>query len=238
MQPHQEELLRRCPDLDPADVPQTWSGAADLDEQIFLNKQKRLAQEEAAKIRPAPIRQPDAPVSRNELRRELGKVVEVLATVQEQFERRMGDLADAQMKFVGVWKRGQAYSKGAFATHQGSGWHCNADTTAEPGTSADWTLSIKRGRDGKDGKPVRRRGKSMQWHEEILRDLAEQLDAARQASADETSSATCVTKTLRVKAWRQPRGVDALFDQRFQRALEVFVSALTADLRDVDETLH
>ena len=41
-----------------------WNGAADLDEKLHRNKQKRLAQEEAAKIRPAPIRQPDAPVSR------------------------------------------------------------------------------------------------------------------------------------------------------------------------------
>ena len=45
LEPHQEELLRRCPDLDPADVPLTWSGAADLDEQLHRNKQKRLAQE-------------------------------------------------------------------------------------------------------------------------------------------------------------------------------------------------
>ena len=67
----------------------------------------------------------------------------------------MGDLADAQVKFAGVWKRGEAYSKGSFATHQGSGWHCNADTTAEPGTSPDWTLAVKRGRDGKDGKPAK-----------------------------------------------------------------------------------
>ena len=67
LEPHQQELLRRCPDLDPRDLPDDWSGAADLDEQLYRNKQKRLAQEEAAKVRPAPIRQPDTPVSRKEL---------------------------------------------------------------------------------------------------------------------------------------------------------------------------
>ena len=78
----------------------------------------------------------------------------------------------------------------------------------------------------------------MQWHEEILRDLAEQLDAARQLVRtniehdlrDQNASSESIGDSL--------AGVDALFDQRFQRALEVFVSALTADLRDVDETQH
>ena len=59
----------------------------------------------------------------------------------------------------------------------------------------------------------------MQWHEEILRDLAEQLDAARQLVRtniehdlrDQGASSESIGDSL--------AGVDALFDQRFQRAL-------------------
>ena len=59
LEPHQEELLRWDPNLDPRDIPGNWSGNADLDEKLRLNRQTRLAQEDAAKVRPAPIRQPD-----------------------------------------------------------------------------------------------------------------------------------------------------------------------------------
>jgi hypothetical protein len=53
----------------------------------------------------------------------------------------------------GVWKEGETYTLGDSATSAGSTWHCNVETTTQkPGTSEDWTLSVKRGRDGRDGK--------------------------------------------------------------------------------------
>jgi hypothetical protein len=62
------------------------------------------------------------------------------------------------MQYHGVFVPGKTYEKGDCVTYDGSVWHCDADMTpARPGNGvADWTLAVKRGqngRDGKDGRP-------------------------------------------------------------------------------------
>jgi hypothetical protein len=52
----------------------------------------------------------------------------------------------------GVYVDGRSYTKGDVVTWGGSQWHCNEDTVTKPETSKAWTLIVKRGRDGKDGK--------------------------------------------------------------------------------------
>lgn len=60
---------------------------------------------------------------------------------------------DAQLPYLGVYQEGKEYTAGQMATWGGSMWHCNALTTSKPGEgSKDWTLMVKRGRDGRDGK--------------------------------------------------------------------------------------
>ena len=55
--------------------------------------------------------------------------------------------------YRGVWVDGKAYERGDGATWGGSEWHCHRTTTAKPGDgSKDWTLKVKKGRDGRDGK--------------------------------------------------------------------------------------
>jgi hypothetical protein len=54
-------------------------------------------------------------------------------------------------RYLGVFKEGTEYRRGDIVTWGGSQWHCDKDTTAKPGTE-DWTLSVKKGRDGKDAK--------------------------------------------------------------------------------------
>jgi len=55
--------------------------------------------------------------------------------------------------YRGVWVEGKTYERGDGVTWAGSEWHCNDTTTVKPGDgSRDWTLKVKRGRDGKDGK--------------------------------------------------------------------------------------
>jgi hypothetical protein len=55
--------------------------------------------------------------------------------------------------YRGVWVDGKSYERGDGVTWAGSHWHCNNETTDKPGEgSKDWTLTVKRGRDGKDGK--------------------------------------------------------------------------------------
>jgi hypothetical protein len=64
-----------------------------------------------------------------------------------------------QRRYVGVWAVG-TYHEGNLVTHDGSMWHCNQETTQRPGSGPDWTLAIKRGRDGVDAnrRPTMQRG--------------------------------------------------------------------------------
>jgi len=64
-----------------------------------------------------------------------------------------GIITEKVAAYRDVWKEDKEYELGDFVTWAGSVWHCNAEKTqAKPGTSDDWTLAVKRGRDGKDGK--------------------------------------------------------------------------------------
>lgn len=57
------------------------------------------------------------------------------------------------LRYQGVFVEGKSYAIGDTVTWGGSTWHANQETTAKPGDgSRDWTLVVKRGRDGKDGK--------------------------------------------------------------------------------------
>lgn len=51
----------------------------------------------------------------------------------------------------GVYRDGTEYKSGDAVTWAGSVWIAQKDTGAKPDTSGDWRLSVKRGRDGKDG---------------------------------------------------------------------------------------
>lgn len=54
--------------------------------------------------------------------------------------------------YRGVWVE-RTYEPGDSVTWAGSEWHCNEQTATKPGTdSRAWTLKVKRGRDGKDGR--------------------------------------------------------------------------------------
>lgn len=54
--------------------------------------------------------------------------------------------------YRGVYAKGQTYERGDGVTWGGSEWHCNETTSSVPGESKSWTLKVKRGRDGRDGK--------------------------------------------------------------------------------------
>lgn len=57
------------------------------------------------------------------------------------------------MRQQGVYVEGKSYVRGDVVTWAGSQWHCEADTATKPGDGAkNWTLVVKRGRDGKDGR--------------------------------------------------------------------------------------
>lgn len=53
--------------------------------------------------------------------------------------------------YKGVYDEATAYVRGDVVTYDGSWWHCQAPTRAtKPGTSPQWKLTVKRGRDGRD----------------------------------------------------------------------------------------
>ena len=56
----------------------------------------------------------------------------------------------------GVWASDKTYDAGNLCTFGGSTWHANAASRGDrPGTSPAWTLMVKRGADGRDGKDLR-----------------------------------------------------------------------------------
>ncbi len=67
-------------------------------------------------------------------------------------EDRVAELeADARNKeYRGVHDPGITYERGNSVTHHGSIWIAKKATTAVPGTSTDWQLAVKAGRNGKD----------------------------------------------------------------------------------------
>lgn len=91
---------------------------------------------------------------------------------------RDGIITTKMAAYRGVWKEGEEYTLGDFVTLGGSLWHCNfhaygdendpnPGTKAKPGTGEDWTLAVKRGRDGKDGKE----GVAKEWTKEEATEL-------------------------------------------------------------------
>lgn len=73
---------------------------------------------------------------------------EIEALVEERFR-------DVQVRTLfdshrGTYKRGESYRKADVVAWGGSTWGAVAATTDEPGTSADWKLLAKKGRDGRD----------------------------------------------------------------------------------------
>lgn len=58
----------------------------------------------------------------------------------------IGTLRFSMPRYCGVFAVGRRYMKGDQVTMSGALWHCNAETTARPGTGApEWTMQVKRG---------------------------------------------------------------------------------------------
>jgi integrin beta 3 len=55
----------------------------------------------------------------------------------------------------GVWVEGTTYARGDVVTWDGSSWHCEEETTQQPNRpngKSHWTMNVKRGTPGRDGK--------------------------------------------------------------------------------------
>jgi hypothetical protein len=61
--------------------------------------------------------------------------------------------AHRSVRYMGVYRDGAEYSEGSLCTMHGSLFHANRTTKMIPGEgSRDWTLCVKRGRDGRSAK--------------------------------------------------------------------------------------
>jgi hypothetical protein len=64
--------------------------------------------------------------------------------------------AKPTLRYVGVFDEQRGYVPGEFTTLGGATWHCNAACVGiRPGTDESWTLAVKKGRDGRDGRGAR-----------------------------------------------------------------------------------
>jgi hypothetical protein len=75
-----------------------------------------------------------------------------VAAIQTSGKSHVQSFTFPAMIYRGIWTEGE-FKHGDTVTWDGSLWHCEKSTTAHPGTTTDWKLVAKRGRDGKDGKP-------------------------------------------------------------------------------------
>ena len=76
--------------------------------------------------------------------------------VIKRLEARVDELESrGNLKYCGVYKNGQMYYLGNFVTHGGSVWHCNGPTLDTPGQGSAWTLAVKQGAAGRDGRDRR-----------------------------------------------------------------------------------
>lgn len=88
---------------------------------------------------------------------ELNAALEVkFAEFEARVDAAIDKAADAKLAampiilYKGVWHPDVEYLPGHLVTFGGSGWHCDKATRTKPGTSDDWTLAIKKGRDARD----------------------------------------------------------------------------------------
>jgi hypothetical protein len=58
----------------------------------------------------------------------------------------------AGLSFEGSYQDGKSYELGHVVFYAGASWHCNEPTSTKPGDSKAWSMLVKRGRDGKDGR--------------------------------------------------------------------------------------
>lgn len=69
----------------------------------------------------------------------------------EPLQRRIAELEtrESNLKYVGTWQPSGEYRHGNFCTHDGAMWCATRDTRSRPGTSDDWQLCVKRGKDAR-----------------------------------------------------------------------------------------
>jgi hypothetical protein len=81
---------------------------------------------------------------------------EIVAPLVKRIEALEAD--NANRRHVGAWTPGVRYLRRNGVSFQGSSWECLRDTMARPGDpSGDWAMTTKRGRDGRDYDPRKRR---------------------------------------------------------------------------------
>jgi hypothetical protein len=79
-----------------------------------------------------------------------GRIIE-RTTVYTDGTRFVRQLHTNALIYRGVWREG-GYEAGDTVTRDGGMWHCQRDTSAQPGQSPDWLLAARRGTDGRNGK--------------------------------------------------------------------------------------
>ncbi|MBS0245496.1 MAG: hypothetical protein JSR61_02670 [Proteobacteria bacterium] len=80
--------------------------------------------------------------------------LEAGAAERRRLELRVAELEERpDIEYRGVFEPGATYQRGHFATDDGSVWFCNRETKTRPSEGgSNWTLAVKRGRDGKDAR--------------------------------------------------------------------------------------
>lgn len=83
----------------------------------------------------------------------VSRATEPLKQQIAELERRVAEADQRGLRYRGVHQKAESYKRGDAVTHDGSLWIClRAEAEGRPGTSDDWQLAVKAGRDGKDAR--------------------------------------------------------------------------------------
>jgi hypothetical protein len=75
----------------------------------------------------------------------VGLLAEVVRKERERVDAKLDRVEGDQLRFRGVHESGRSYPRNSLVVKRGGLWVATADTTATPGTGADWQLAVKSG---------------------------------------------------------------------------------------------
>jgi hypothetical protein len=141
-------------------LPSTWNGNADLDEKVYRNRKRREAAAHIAEL-PKPSAAQSTLTAKqltDALAEAAGMALFLAEKAIAKLAKRVAELeARPPFDYTGTFVTGRSYRKGQGCTFDGSIFVALRDYPGRPGTAGcGWQLAVKRGRDGRDGKVLKR----------------------------------------------------------------------------------
>jgi hypothetical protein len=111
--------------------------AKSLEAQRIDQLERRIRQLEATRARDAR----NANGNFSDIGKQFGDLINQMSVITNAVE----GISERQLKFKGIYEVGRTYSRGSMVVRNGGLWHCNNETSEQPGKSDHWQLCVKSG---------------------------------------------------------------------------------------------